>query len=98
MGSMGRQLGLEGKIWILTAGIAVLTVLSYLLLVQPFEAAPPTLDVPWWVVAGAFSARRVEALRGDVGGLGRAAAIVIGLAWTTWGYVVGSVRLKAARS
>ncbi|MGW3348114.1 glycosyltransferase family 2 protein [Nonomuraea rubra] len=39
-----------------------------------------------------------EALRGDVGGLGRAAAIVIGLAWTTWGYVVGSVRLKAARS
>ncbi|SDM68123.1 glycosyltransferase family 2 protein [Nonomuraea jiangxiensis] len=39
-----------------------------------------------------------EALRGDLGGLGRAAAIVIGLAWTTWGYVVGSVRLKAARS
>lgn len=35
-----------------------------------------------------------EALRGDVGGLGRAAAIVIGLAWTTWGYVVGSWRLR----
>ncbi|MEV4111101.1 glycosyltransferase family 2 protein [Nonomuraea sp. NPDC049695] len=39
-----------------------------------------------------------EALRGDLGGLGRAAAIVVGLAWTTWGYVVGSARLKAARS
>lgn len=35
-----------------------------------------------------------EALRGDVGGLGRAAAIVVGLAWTTWGYVVGSWRLR----
>ncbi|MFI7635600.1 glycosyltransferase family 2 protein [Nonomuraea sp. NPDC049400] len=39
-----------------------------------------------------------EALRGDLGGLGRAAAIVVGLAWTTWGYVVGSARLKVARS
>ncbi|GGO65677.1 glycosyltransferase family 2 protein [Nonomuraea cavernae] len=39
-----------------------------------------------------------EALRGDLGGLGRAAAIVIGLAWTTWGYVVGTARLKAVRS
>ncbi|SEN64163.1 glycosyltransferase family 2 protein [Nonomuraea pusilla] len=39
-----------------------------------------------------------EALRGDVGGLGRAFAIVVGLAWTTWGYVVGSARLKAVRS
>jgi glucosyl-dolichyl phosphate glucuronosyltransferase len=39
-----------------------------------------------------------EAVRGDVGGLGRAGAIVVGLAWTTWGYVVGSVRLKVARS
>ncbi|NRQ40355.1 glycosyltransferase [Nonomuraea sp. NN258] len=38
-----------------------------------------------------------EAVRGDVGGLGRAAAIVIGLAWTTWGYIVGSVRLKVVR-
>lgn len=39
-----------------------------------------------------------EALRGDLGGLGRAAAIVIGLAWTTWGYVVGSARLRGRRS
>ncbi|MFC7593357.1 hypothetical protein ACFQYP_63885 [Nonomuraea antimicrobica] len=39
-----------------------------------------------------------EALRGDLGGLGRAAAIVVGLTWTSWGYVVGSVRLKVARS
>ena len=31
-----------------------------------------------------------EALRGDLAGLGRAGAIVVGLAWTTWGYVVGS--------
>ncbi|MCT9930892.1 glycosyltransferase [Planotetraspora sp. A-T 1434] len=35
-----------------------------------------------------------HAVRGDLAGLGRAAAIVIGLAWTTWGYVVGTVRLK----
>ncbi|MBG0832523.1 glycosyltransferase [Planomonospora sp. ID67723] len=39
-----------------------------------------------------------EALRGDVSGLGRAAAIVVGLAWTTWGYVVGSLRLKLGQS
>ncbi|WP_436759041.1 glycosyltransferase family 2 protein [Streptosporangium sp. V21-05] len=38
-----------------------------------------------------------EALRGDGSGLGRAGAIVVGLAWTTWGYVVGSVRLKLKR-
>ncbi|MFD9940591.1 glycosyltransferase family 2 protein [Nonomuraea sp. NPDC059023] len=35
-----------------------------------------------------------EALRGDPGGLGRAGAIVIGLAWTAWGYAVGSWRLR----
>ncbi len=39
-----------------------------------------------------------EALRGDLSGLGRAAAIVVGLAWTTWGYVVGSLRLKMVKS
>ncbi|MDA0636728.1 glycosyltransferase family 2 protein [Nonomuraea sp. MCN248] len=39
-----------------------------------------------------------EAVRGDVGGLGRAFAIVVGLAWTAWGYLVGSIRLKAVRS
>ncbi|WP_084958967.1 glycosyltransferase family 2 protein [Thermoactinospora rubra] len=36
-----------------------------------------------------------EALRGDVGGLGRALAIVAGLAWTTWGYVLGSWRVRS---
>jgi GT2 family glycosyltransferase len=39
-----------------------------------------------------------EAIRGDLGGLGRAGAIVVGLAWTAWGYLVGSVRLKVVRS
>jgi GT2 family glycosyltransferase len=39
-----------------------------------------------------------EAFRGDLGGLGRAGAIVVGLAWTAWGYLVGSVRLKVVRS
>ncbi|WP_049568205.1 glycosyltransferase family 2 protein [Nonomuraea sp. SBT364] len=39
-----------------------------------------------------------EAVKGDPGGLGRAGAIVVGLAWTAWGYLVGSVRLKAVRS
>ncbi|MGV9303351.1 MULTISPECIES: glycosyltransferase family 2 protein [unclassified Nonomuraea] len=39
-----------------------------------------------------------DAVRGDASGLGRAFAIVIGLAWTTWGYVVGSARLKAVRA
>ncbi|GAA0389812.1 glycosyltransferase family 2 protein [Microbispora corallina] len=36
-----------------------------------------------------------DALRGDVAGLGRAGAIVVGLAWTTWGYVLGTARMKA---
>jgi glucosyl-dolichyl phosphate glucuronosyltransferase len=39
-----------------------------------------------------------EAVKGDPGGLGRAGAIVVGLAWTAWGYLVGSVRLKVVRS
>src|SRR5918995_1235918 len=52
----GRQLGLEAKIWILTVGIALLTALAYVALVQPYEAAAPTLDVPWWVVAAGFAA------------------------------------------
>lgn len=39
-----------------------------------------------------------DTLRGDVAGLGRAAAIVVGLAWTTWGYVLGTLRLKLRRS
>ncbi|MEV6859902.1 glycosyltransferase family 2 protein [Streptosporangium subroseum] len=39
-----------------------------------------------------------EALRGDLSGFGRAGAIVVGLTCTTWGYVVGSLRLKRGRS
>jgi glucosyl-dolichyl phosphate glucuronosyltransferase len=35
-----------------------------------------------------------DALRGDLAGLARAGAIVVGLAWTTWGYAVGSARLR----
>jgi GT2 family glycosyltransferase len=38
-----------------------------------------------------------EALRGDPAGLARAAAIVIGLTWTTWGYVVGSARVRRTK-
>ncbi|WP_214412191.1 glycosyltransferase family 2 protein [Sphaerisporangium fuscum] len=33
-------------------------------------------------------------LRGDPAGLARAGAIVVGLAWTTWGYAVGALRLR----
>jgi hypothetical protein len=36
-----------------------------------------------------------DALRGDLSGLGRAAGIVIGLAPATWGYAVGTARLRA---
>ncbi|MGV9777925.1 glycosyltransferase family 2 protein [Streptosporangium sp. NPDC003464] len=39
-----------------------------------------------------------EALRGDLPGLGRASAIVAGLACTAWGYAVGTARLKLGRS
>ncbi|MEV6985533.1 glycosyltransferase family 2 protein [Sphaerisporangium sp. NPDC051017] len=35
-----------------------------------------------------------DALRGDPSGLGRAGAIVTGLAWTSWGYAVGTARLR----
>ncbi|MFF4992420.1 glycosyltransferase family 2 protein [Streptosporangium saharense] len=38
-----------------------------------------------------------DVLRGDLSGFGRAGAIVVGLAWTTWGYAVGSLRLKVAK-
>jgi glucosyl-dolichyl phosphate glucuronosyltransferase len=36
-----------------------------------------------------------DALRGDVAGLGRASAIVTGLACATWGYGVGTARVRA---
>ncbi|MEW9534336.1 glycosyltransferase family 2 protein [Microbispora sp. NPDC049125] len=35
-----------------------------------------------------------DALRGDLAGLGRAGAIVTGLAWTTCGYIVGTIRMR----
>ncbi len=38
-----------------------------------------------------------DALQGDISGLGRAFAIVAGLAITTWGYALGRVRLRWAR-
>ena len=41
-----------------------------------------------------------DAFRGDVGGLGRAAALTIGLAWTAWGYGIGkaAARRQARRT
>jgi glycosyltransferase involved in cell wall biosynthesis len=38
-----------------------------------------------------------QAVRGDPAGLARAGAIVVGLAWTTWGYLVGSARLRGSK-
>ncbi len=38
-----------------------------------------------------------DALRGDLGGLGRACAIFLGLAFTTLGYLVGSLQQKLLR-
>lgn len=49
-----------------------------------------TRTLPKGVVRGV-----ADALRGDLGGLGRAGAIVIGLGATTAGYLVGSVRRPA---
>ena len=54
--SVGRQLGLEGKIWILSAAVGAVTVAAYLTLVEPLGAGPSMLDVPWWVVAAGFAA------------------------------------------
>src|SRR5215208_7160084 len=51
-----RDLSLEAKIWGLTALVAVATVAAYLTLVEPFNAGPSELDVPWWVVAAGFAA------------------------------------------
>jgi diguanylate cyclase (GGDEF)-like protein len=54
--SVGRQLGLEGKIWILSVAVGAVTVAAYLTLVEPLGAGPSMLDVPWWVVAAGFAA------------------------------------------
>jgi diguanylate cyclase (GGDEF)-like protein len=54
--SIGRQLGLEAKIWMLSAVVALATVLAYVYLVEPLGTGPTMLDVPWWLVALAFAA------------------------------------------
>ncbi|MFC4531283.1 glycosyltransferase family 2 protein [Sphaerisporangium dianthi] len=54
------------------------------------ERAHAMKTLPLGVVRGV-----TDALRGDPAGLARAGAIVAGLAWTTWGYAVGSARLRA---
>jgi diguanylate cyclase (GGDEF)-like protein len=56
MAVLRRDLGLEAKIWLLTGVIAIAAVGAYLALVQPLGAGPSELDVPWWLVAGAFAA------------------------------------------
>jgi diguanylate cyclase (GGDEF)-like protein len=54
--TIGRELGLEAKIWILSGVITAATVLAYLTLVAPLGTGPSELDVPWWVVAAGFAA------------------------------------------
>ncbi|MBG0825086.1 glycosyltransferase family 2 protein [Planomonospora sp. ID91781] len=57
------------------------------------ERAYATRTLPAGVLRGIGAA-----FRGDPAGLSRAFAIVVGLAWTGWGYVVGTTRLKSRRS
>ncbi|MGV9324616.1 glycosyltransferase family 2 protein [Streptosporangium sandarakinum] len=57
------------------------------------ERSYATRTLPLGVLRGIGAA-----LRGDLAGLGRAAAIVVGLAWTAWGYAVGTARLRLGRS
>jgi diguanylate cyclase (GGDEF)-like protein len=56
MSALRRELGLEAKIWLLTAVVAMATVAAYLTLVEPLGTGPSELDVPWWVVAAGFAA------------------------------------------
>jgi diguanylate cyclase (GGDEF)-like protein len=56
MSALRRELGLEAKIWLLTAVVAMATVAAYLTLVEPLGTGPSKLDVPWWVVAAGFAA------------------------------------------
>jgi diguanylate cyclase (GGDEF)-like protein len=51
-----RELGLEAKIWLLTAAVAAAAAGAYLGLVEPLGTGPSELDVPWWLVAAAFAA------------------------------------------
>jgi diguanylate cyclase (GGDEF)-like protein len=56
MAVLRRDLGLEAKIWLLTAGVAMAAGAAYLALVQPLGTGPSELDVPWWLVAAGFAA------------------------------------------
>ena len=51
-----RELGLEAKIWLLTAVVGLASVVAYMTLVQPLGTGPSELDVPWWLVAACFAA------------------------------------------
>src|SRR5215217_6288958 len=56
MALLRRELGLEAKIWLLTAIVGLASVVAYMTLVQPIGTGPSELDVPWWLVAGGFAA------------------------------------------
>jgi diguanylate cyclase (GGDEF)-like protein len=56
MSALRKELGLEAKIWLLSAVVAMVTVAAYLTLVEPLGTGPSELDVPWWVVAAGFAA------------------------------------------
>src|SRR3954471_14977870 len=56
MALLRRELGLEAKIWLLTAIVGLAAVVAYMTLVRPIGTGPSELDVPWWLVAGAFAA------------------------------------------
>jgi diguanylate cyclase (GGDEF)-like protein len=51
-----RQRGLEAKIWVLSAGIALVTIAAYMGLVHPYDSERASLEVPWWAVAAGFAA------------------------------------------
>jgi diguanylate cyclase (GGDEF)-like protein len=56
MSALRKELGLEAKIWLLSAVVAMATVVAYITLVEPLGTGPSELDVPWWVVAAGFAA------------------------------------------
>ena len=66
MALLRRELGLEAKIWLLTAIVGLAAVVAYMTLVRPIGTGPSELDVPWWLVAGELRCR---------GALGRAPAL-----------------------
>src|SRR3954454_3794945 len=56
MALLRRELGLEAKIWLLTAVVGLASVVAYMTLVQPIGTGPSELDVPWWLGACGFAA------------------------------------------